>query len=85
MKSCLTKVALFLVITISQTPAHAGDPNNNCPQLAQPPLVRVIYTDMAITEDDTQTIASLKAISGHAMDQHHSVYGLTQAKPKLDY
>ena len=85
MKFYLAMVALFLVITISPTPAHAGEPNHNCAQLTQPPLVRVIYTDVAITEDYTQTIASLKAISGHAMDQHHSVYGLTQATPKLDY
>ncbi|MDO9233256.1 MAG: hypothetical protein Q8N02_02160 [Methylotenera sp.] len=70
---------------MSQTPAHAGEPNNNCAQLAQPPLVRVIYTDVTITEDYTQSITSLKALSGHAMDQHHSVYGLTHATPKLDY
>jgi len=85
LRSYLTKAALFLVITISQTLAHASEKNNNCAQLAQPPLVRVIYTEVTITEDYTQSIASLNALSGHTMDQHHSVYGLTYATPKLDY
>ena len=85
LKSYLTKVTLFLAITISQTPAQASELQNNCTQLAQPPLVSVIYTDLVISEDHTQTIASLKVLSGKAMDQHHSVYGLTHATPKLDY
>jgi len=85
MTSHLTKFALFLTLAISQTPAHAGELSNNCAQLAQPSLVRVIYTDVANTEDYTQSITYLKALSGRAMDQHHSVYGLTHATPKLDY
>jgi hypothetical protein len=85
MTSHLTKFALFLTLAIIQTPAHADEPNNNCAQLAQPTLVRVIYTDVANTEDYTQSITYLKALSGRAMDQHHSVYGLTHATPKLDY
>jgi hypothetical protein len=85
LKSHQIKLTLFLIIAISQTSAYAGESHNNCAQLAQPPLVRVIYTDVAISEDYTQTIASLKALSGHVMDQHHSVYGLTHATPKLDY
>ena len=47
--------------------------------------VKVSFQDLAVSEDDTRSLAYLQSLSGKAMDQHHHVLGLTHAEPMLSY
>jgi len=80
------KTSLLLVLLVlSATHAHTADIADSCAQLAQHASVKIIYTDLPMSEDHSHAAAALKALSGNTLGRQHNVYGLTYAKPKLDY
>ena len=79
------KLLMLALLVLPATHAHAADIEDYCEQLARRASVKIIYMDLPMSEDHSHTAASLKVLSGNVLGQQHNVYGLTYAKPKLDY
>lgn len=56
-----------------------------CNKLAATAKVKVSFLDVPLLEDNAQSVATLKGISGKAADQNHSVFGLTHAEPAFGF
>jgi hypothetical protein len=57
----------------------------NCRKLGDAVRIAATYKDIASAEDSSQTVKSLKSLSGKTGDPHHHVYGLTHAEPVFSY
>jgi hypothetical protein len=75
-------IALGLSFAIS---INAAELVNPCLQLASQSKIIINYTDIFVSEDYSKPTAYLKALADNALDQHHNVFGLTHAEPKLEY
>jgi hypothetical protein len=57
----------------------------SCRKLGDAVRITATYRDIAPTEDSSQTVKSLKSLSGKTSDPYHHVYGLTHAEPVFSY
>lgn len=57
----------------------------NCRKLGNAVKITATYKDIVPREDSSQTVKSLKSLSGKTSDPYHHVYGLTHAEPVFSY